>query len=134
MKLVYFSITGQTRRFAKKTSLEQVEIFAGESGFNMDESFILLTPAYAENGKSQEVMDPVFDFMAYANNAKHCTGIIGTGNRNFAELYIFTAKELSSLYQIPVLYDFEFSGTPSDVQAVENIARQLEQGARITIK
>ena len=54
-------------------------------------------------------------FMAYNDNYKHCLGIIGTGNRNFAGIYIFTAKELSAKYQIPLLYDFEFNGTPADV-------------------
>ena len=71
---------------------------------------------------------------AYNDNYKHCLGIIGTGNRNFAGIYIFTAKELSAKYQIPLLYDFEFNGTPADVAAVEKLATQLDKGAKVTFK
>ena len=104
----------------------------------MDEPFLLITPSYAEESptvsKSIEVMDPVFDFMALSDNAKLCRGIIGTGNRNFAGIYIFTAKELSAKHQIPIVYDFEFNGTPTDVEAVENIAHQLDSGAVVKFK
>ncbi|QDK71361.1 class Ib ribonucleoside-diphosphate reductase assembly flavoprotein NrdI [Lactococcus protaetiae] len=137
MKLVYFSLTGQTRRFVSKTDLPHEEILA-DSDLEMNEDFILITPSYAEESptvsKSIEVMDPVFDFMAYNDNYKFCRGIIGTGNRNFAGIYIFTAKEISAKYQIPILYDFEFNGTPSDVEMVEKLAKKLDQGASVTYK
>lgn len=137
MKLVFFSVTGQTRRFAEKTNLSHEEILADEPEMELDEDFLLVVPSYAEESptvsKSIEIMDPVFDFMAYADNAKHCRGIIGTGNRNFAGIYIFTAKELSAKHGIPILYDFEFSGTPTDVAKVEEIAAQLDAGQKITL-
>jgi protein involved in ribonucleotide reduction len=134
MKLVYFSLTGQTRRFVGKTGLEGLEILPDED-LKMTEPFLLITPSYAEESptvsKSIEVMDPVFEFMDDADNAKFCKGIIGTGNRNFAGIYIFTAKELSAKHKIPILYDFEFNGTPTDVAKVEEIAKQLDAGAVI---
>ena len=137
MKLAYFSVTGQTRRFVSKTDLPNVEI-TPDDALEMDEPFLLITHSYAEESptvsKSIDVMDPVFDFMAYNDNYKHCRGIIGTGNRNFAGIYIFTAKEVSAKYQIPLLYDFEFNGTPADVAAVEKLAAQLDQGAKVTFK
>ncbi|GBG97176.1 class Ib ribonucleoside-diphosphate reductase assembly flavoprotein NrdI [Lactococcus termiticola] len=135
MKLVFFSVTGQTRRFAEKTKLSQQEILADDPEMEMSEDFLLVVPSYAEESptvsKSIEIMDPVFEFMAYKDNVKHCRGIIGTGNRNFAGIYIFTAKELSAKHQIPILYDFEFSGTPDDVAKVEEIADQLDAGHSI---
>lgn len=137
MKLAYFSVTGQTRRFVSKTNLPNVEI-SPDDDIEMNEPFLLITPSYAEESptvsKSIDVMDPVFDFMAYNDNYKHCLGIIGTGNRNFAGIYIFTAKELSAKYQIPLLYDFEFNGTPADVAAVEKLTTQLDKGAKVTLK
>ena len=115
--------------FQKQTPDDDIE---------MNEPFLLITPSYAEESptvsKSIDVMDPVFDFMAYNDNYKHCLGIIGTGNRNFAGIYIFTAKELSAKYQIPLLYDFEFNGTPADVAAVEKLTTQLDKGAKVTFK
>ena len=44
---------------------------------------------------------------------------------------IFTAKELSARHQIPILYDFEFNGTPSDVAYVEKLIQRLDAGAKI---
>lgn len=135
IKLVFFSVTGQTRRFAERTHLAHQEILASDPEMEMTEDFLLVVPSYAEEGtaipKSIEVMDPVFEFMAFQDNAKFCRGIIGTGNRNFADLYIFTAKEVSAKHQIPILYDFEFSGTPEDVAKVEEIAGQLDAGSKI---
>ncbi|MEY8443696.1 class Ib ribonucleoside-diphosphate reductase assembly flavoprotein NrdI [Lactococcus ileimucosae] len=138
MKLVYFSITGQTRRFANKTRLEHEEILPQNPEFEVNEDFLLVVPSYADETpgaeKSMDIMDPVFEFMAYANNAQHCKGIVGTGNRNFAFLYIFTAKQLSAQFKIPIVYDFEFNGTPADVAAVEEIAARLDSGATISLK
>ena len=92
MKLAYFSVTGQTRRFVSKTDLPNVEI-TPDDDVEMDEPFLLITPSYAEESptvsKSIDVMDSVFDFMAYNDNYKHCRGIIGTGNRNFTGIYNF---------------------------------------------
>ncbi|MEY8538215.1 class Ib ribonucleoside-diphosphate reductase assembly flavoprotein NrdI [Lactococcus muris] len=138
MKLVYFSITGQTRRFANKTRLEHEEILPQNPEFEINEDFLLVVPSYADETpgaeRSMDIMDPVFEFMAYADNAQHCKGIVGTGNRNFAFLYIFTAKQLSAQFKIPIVYDFEFNGTPADVAAVEEIAARLDSGAAISLK
>lgn len=134
MKLVFFSLTGQTRRFVQKTGLESAEILPDDD-LTMNEDFLLITPSYAEENptdmSSQDVVQPVFDFLSNAENAKFCRGIIGTGNRNFADLYIYTAKELSAKHQIPILYDFEFSGLPSDVEKVCQIATALDNGQKI---
>ncbi|MDR0299992.1 MAG: class Ib ribonucleoside-diphosphate reductase assembly flavoprotein NrdI [Streptococcaceae bacterium] len=138
MKIVYFSITGQTRRFIQKLGWPAqtfVEITPDFPDIEMTQPFILITPSYAEETPfvqhSQEVMDPVFEFMATGINVALCKGIIGTGNRNFAGIYIFTAKELSVKYQIPIVYDFEMNGTLSDVRAVKDIFEKLSKGAEI---
>ncbi|MFC4652480.1 class Ib ribonucleoside-diphosphate reductase assembly flavoprotein NrdI [Lactococcus nasutitermitis] len=136
MKVVFFSLTGQTRRFVGKLrNVEAVEIIPSEPELEMTEPFVLITPSYAEETptvqQSQEVMDPVFDFMSWGLNAAFCKGIIGTGNKNFAGIYIFTAKELSARYQIPILFDFEFNGTTTDVIVVEDLLTRLSKGAQI---
>lgn len=136
MKIAYFSLTGQTRRFVNKLkNIETIEITANEPDIELTEPFLLITPSYAEESPteshSQDVMSPVFEFMAWENNARFCKGIIGTGNKNFAGLYIQTAKEISAKYQIPILYDFEFSGMPTDVEKIEEIVKQIDSGAKI---
>ena len=47
MKLAYFSVTGQTRRFVSKTDLPNVEI-TPDDDLEIDEPLLLITPSYAE--------------------------------------------------------------------------------------
>ncbi|MBB5888373.1 class Ib ribonucleoside-diphosphate reductase assembly flavoprotein NrdI [Lactovum miscens] len=140
MKIVYFSITGQTRRFIKKLGLSEdtfVEITQDYPDIEMAQPFILITPSYAEESPtqqcSQDVMNPVFEFMATGVNRTLCKGIVASGNRNFAGLYIYTAKELSAQYQIPIVYDFEMNGTTSDVEALKSVFKRLSDGAKLLV-
>ena len=47
MKLIYFSITGQTRRFVNKTNLEHEEILPNDPEFEANEDFLIIVPSYA---------------------------------------------------------------------------------------
>lgn len=49
-----------------------------------------------------------------------------TRNRNFNELYIHTAKDIAKGLGIPILYDFEFNGTPTDVERVIDIVKNYQ--------
>ncbi|GFH41991.1 protein NrdI [Lactococcus hodotermopsidis] len=111
MKIAYYSVTRQVARFVKKLNFPALEITAT---LTLSEPFILIIPTY-----EKEILQDVWDFMA--ENAQNCQAIIASGNRNFAELYIYSAKELSAAYQIPIVYDFEFNGTSEDVEKVKEI-------------
>lgn len=101
MHIVFFSLTGQTRFFIQKLKLEKepIEITADYPDIEMSEPFILLAPTYAEHmGNrtiSQDILDPIFEFMETNNNSTLCSGLIGSGDKNFGDLFAFTAKELS---------------------------------------
>ena len=73
--------------------------------------------------KSQDIVYPVFEFLEVPGNVDLCRGIIGSGNRNFAQLYLGTAKELSEKYDLDILYDYEMNGTSVDVEAVHDILK-----------
>lgn len=121
MQLVYFSITGQTRRFVHKLDLPAYEIDPANPFHAMQEPYILLVPTY-----DQSMTDPVNDFLEYQNNREWLCGVAGSGNRNFAELFIFTAKDIAREYQTPLLFAFEFSGTDEDVKNFKKVVDQLE--------
>lgn len=122
MKIVYFSITGQTRRFVKKLNFPSTyEINAAAPLIEVGEPFILIVPTYDE-----EITEAVDDFLSYRTNSHYFKGVIGSGNRNFAELFIFTAKNIAHKYQVPLLYAFEFNGTSTDVENVKKVVAQLE--------
>lgn len=122
MKIVYFSVTGQTRRFIKKlAAADTYEIDPTTDFEELNEPFVLITPTYEEN-----ITEPIRDFLDYGSNASNLKGIVGTGNRNFAQLFIFTARDLSRDYNVPIIYAFEFNGTPKDVSNFKKAVKKLE--------
>lgn len=123
MKIIFFSVTGQTRRFIKKlgTNVDAIEIDPVDPFFEANEPFVLIVPTYED-----EITYPVTEFLEYGNNAAQLKGIVGTGNRNFAELFIFTAKSLSQKFNVPIIYAFEFNGTPKDVEKFKEAVKRLE--------
>lgn len=121
MKIVYFSVTGQTRRFIKKLNLNDTyEIDPIDPEFEVGEPFVLVVPTY-----EKEITEPVTDFLCFSTNREMLQGVAGTGNRNFAELFIFTAKDLAAEFNVPLLYAFEFNGTSKDVTNFEKAVKEL---------
>lgn len=123
--IVYFSITGQTRRFIRKTSLDSFEISPTNPFVAMEVPYLLVVPSY-----EIEATEPINDFIETGRNRDLCQGIIGGGNRNFSQLFCYTAKDLAVEYGIPYIYEFEFQGTQDDVLKVREIAVNISNGAK----
>ena len=121
MKLVYFSVTGQTRRFIKKLDLPAYELEPANPLFEINEPFILVIPTY-----DAEITEVVNDFLDYKSNQELLVGVAGGGNRNFAELFVYTAKDIARDYHVPLLYSFEFSGTDEDVETFKKVVEEIE--------
>lgn len=121
MKIVYFSVTGQTRRFIKKLDLAAYEIEPANPFFEINEPFILIVPTY-----DKEITEVVNDFLDYKSNREQIQGVAGGGNRNFAELFIYTANDIARDYNVPMLFAFEFSGTNEDVESFKKVVNELE--------
>lgn len=122
MKVVFFSITGQTRKFVKKLGYEYIEISHTNPNITIEDDFIIVAPTY-----EKEATDIIEDLIETGDNLSRCHGVVGGGNRNFAELYCFTADDFSSDYNVPVLHKLEFQGTQNDVKAVLDAMRVIEQ-------
>lgn len=88
----------------------------------IDRPFLLVVPSYEDN--------PFYDILADVLDADegvgNCKGIIGTGNKNFNDLYLVTAKELSREYDLPIVADVEFFGTESDRERVNDVIDFLD--------
>ncbi len=121
MKIVYFSLTGQTRRFVKKLALSSYEINPANPFEEIHEPYILIVPTY-----DSEVTEVVNDFIDYKSNRTNLKGVAGGGNRNFADLYIYTAKDIARDYQTPLLFDFEFNGTTEDVENFKKVVSEID--------
>lgn len=118
--LAYYSITGQTRRFIKKTGLNNHEINDADPFYEMGRPFVLIVPAYDD-----DMMDPVIDFLQYKSNANNCIGVAGGGNRNFNTLYNHTAIDIANGLDVPVVFEFEFNGTDKDVKNFKKVVKDL---------
>lgn len=121
MLLVYMSLSGQTRKFVKKTGMPVLEINATNPFVTVDEDYLMIVPTY-----DIQVTDIMNDFIEHEDNLKYCKGVLGGGNRNFAELYCFTAKDISEKYNVPVIHMFEFQGSKNDLQKLREEVDKLE--------
>ncbi|WP_027108377.1 class Ib ribonucleoside-diphosphate reductase assembly flavoprotein NrdI [Lacticigenium naphthae] len=127
--IVYFSITGQTKRFVTKIpNAEVIEIEPQDPFIEMDRTYILVVPTYVE-----EMIEPVLDFLETGKNSEYCLGTFGSGNRNFAQLFCFTVDEIDKKYGIPVLHKFEFQGTPADIKKIGEVLGNENRKDRSTV-
>lgn len=93
----------------------------GECTLPEGSNCILILPTY-----EMDYIQPVLDFLE--KNHGKVLGIVGSGDRNYHELYLFTAFELSEKYGIPVFGGFENLGSPLDGEAVKNLVKSLKTG------
>jgi len=124
VKIAFYTITGQTQRFINKTGLDAHRIEDAHPQYQMNDKYILILPSYQDF-----MMDSVVDFLTYKDNKENLLGLIGCGNRNFAQ----TAKKISVTLHVPILYLLELSGNSTDVKNVRQIvkeARKKERGAQ----
>jgi len=129
----YSSASGLTRRFAEHLSERD-----GRSVFNLadadvrrtevDGPWVLLTPSYkAGNDEQATLPAAVTVFLRSPVNRRHMIGIIGSGNRNFGVFYQAAARELAAASGRPILFEFELSGTPEDVERCARILADLDE-------
>ena len=125
-QLVFYSQTGQTRKYVNKIKdRESIEINPNHFDVEMTEPFIFLVPSY-ESNVHPDVIDTCSDFLETGDNILLCKGMFAGGNRNFAQLFCITAKELSEEYKIPILHEFEFQGSKYDLSKLEEELQHID--------
>lgn len=119
MLIAYYSLTGNVSRFIDKLGEPNIEIDSVNPFIDVDEPYIIVAPTY-----DIEMTEPINDFIEH-NPLDLFKGVIGSGNLNFADLYVFTAKDISEEYNVPMLYAFEYSGTAEDVAEIKKLVKEL---------
>lgn len=110
MKVVYFSFSGNVRRFIKRTELTNVmEITQNNCSERMDEPFILVTGTIGFG----EVPPPVQSFLDI--NHDLLQAVAASGNRNWGQNFAKAGRSISERYQVPLLMKFELYGTTNDI-------------------
>lgn len=121
MKIVFISLTGQTRKFVKKLDMDSLELSASNPFQVVEEPYIIVTPTY-----DIEVTEILNDFIETANNQHFLKGVAGGGNLNFGKLFVFTAKDLAHDYNVPLIHSFEFQGNEEDVNLIKKAVDQID--------
>ncbi len=120
MLLVYMSLMGNVTNFVEKTGMDSVELNPVSALFEIDEDYIIVIPTYVG-----EINDDVRDLIEYKDNFKHLVGFAASGNIAFGDdLYCINARELSDIYDIPIIFKFEYEGTDKDV---EDFKKEVEK-------
>ncbi len=119
MILVYFSqVSNNTHRLVLKTGVQSVRIPVFGEGPDVNEPYILICPTYQMDGGIPHQVRKWLE-----NNGSWMTGVIGTGNRNFAGAFGKAGESISIRYGVPELMEpIEISGTTSDVKQLRELA------------
>lgn len=128
--VVYYSRTGQTRRFIEKLSqevpdLEVFEIKSGEEEFS--KPYVLITPTYNYGS----VPEKVETFLRQGANSENMLAVASGGNTNWGkDNFCMSGYLISEKFKVPWIRKFELQGSSKDVQVVkeEIIKLNTEEG------
>lgn len=119
MIIAYASMTGNVERFVNKLDIEtKVKV---SSGLSINSPYVLITYTTGFG----EVPNVVKDFLLRAMNRENLVAVIGSGNRNWGDMFCGGAEKVASQYNVPLLHKFELSGLDSDVDIVTEKIKEL---------
>lgn len=112
MKLVYFSLTGNSEIFASKIDKSlignPIELTRENCGdILMDDEFLVLFGSY---NVKHAVYNHISKFLNTGINLELCKGIVGTGNRNLNKEFLSTPKEISKDFGLDIVLGLELHG------------------------
>lgn len=117
--VVYYSRTGQTKRFIEKLSeeLPDLEIIEIDSGWEKVETpYVLITPTY----KYGSVPEEVEDFLETPENTENIVAVVSSGNTNWGRAnYGMAGHTVSKSLGVPWVHRFELQGGNKDLQKVK---------------
>lgn len=118
-KLVYYTKTGNTKRFIDKINgYESIELSPIDPFIALNKPYILVIPSYEPN-VLPEIYETLDEFLEHGDNYELCTGTFSGGNLNFNDKFGVTAKWVKEKYDIPIIRMFEFQGGDRDVAELE---------------
>ena len=123
-RVVYFSnVTGNTHRFVQKLERPAIRIplRPTEPPVFADEPYVLFTPTYGGGADTKAVPKQVIRFLNHEPNRRLLRGVIGGGNLNFGQTYCLAAHQIAERCEVPVLAEFEISGTSTDLNRIIEI-------------
>lgn len=121
--IVYYSASGNTRRFVERLGLPAHsvdEIMQAEQDLLKGKPFLLITPTY-----SGQVPAPVKRLLGDKRYQDSLAGVVTSGNMNFGAEFGAAGKIISDTYGVQHLHAFELSGLSRDTDIVKEQAQKL---------
>ena len=91
----------------------------------MASEYVLVVPTYGGGSEAPAIPKSVKVFLNNPANRDLLRGVIGTGNTNFGEHYCKAADMISAKTGVPIIARVEITGTPEDVEQVEQRLEKL---------
>ncbi|EZX23651.1 class Ib ribonucleoside-diphosphate reductase assembly flavoprotein NrdI [Mammaliicoccus sciuri] len=105
MKIIYYSLTGNVRRFIQRAGLSDTMALTEANKTNeINEPFIMVTGTIGFG----QVPDTVQDFLKV--NHHNLKAVAGSGNRNWGQNFAKASEEIANQYHVPLLMKFELHG------------------------
>lgn len=86
--------------------------------------FVFICPSY-----EPEYVEPAFTFMEAHHEA--CKGIVGSGDRNYGAIYLYSVFELADTYNKEVYMGIENMGMPQEGDMLLNLVHFLGTGEKL---
>ena len=106
MLIVYDSFTGNVERFVNKSNMQNIKI---SNDLIVNQPFILVTYTIGFG----QVPQSTLDFLK--SNHELMIGVASSGNRNWGDSYSKSGVIISQMYKVPLILQFELSGTKKDM-------------------
>ncbi len=117
-KIVYFTVTGNIKKFVNKLNHDNVEFIT--DGLKVNEPFVLISGTI----NFGEVPKEIKKFLN--ENNEYLIAVAGSGNRNWGRNFAKAADIISERFKVPTILKFELSGNTHDVENFINEVEKLE--------
>lgn len=123
------SQTQNTHLFAQRLLARDISVAAisPRGAFLATKPFVLITPTYSDGKGEGAVPKIVIQFLNVLQNRQLLRGVVGGGNRNFGATYVLGAKEVAYRCKVPMLGDFELSGTEREADLIAHAVQNILQ-------
>lgn len=109
MKVIYYTLTGNIRRFITGCELEDVQELTDDSvNKKIIQPFILVTPTIGFG----EIPEVVNKFLTL--NHSYLVAVASSGNKNWGANFALAGEHISRQYNVPLIMKFELHGTDQD--------------------
>lgn len=119
MKIYYYSMTGNTESFLKRSTFTNYENITSIEDVN--EPFIIATGTVNYG----EVPLPVDNFLS--RYSKYLKGVISSGNRNWGENFAKAGDVIAEKYNVPLIMKFELRGNQKELNQFNERMEKFER-------